>query len=352
MRLIARLAPVWTLLTENTSTSETTTLASFCLAIAKLVESYGLDAAKLFSEAGVDLQLARDPLHRFPISKIAKVWRKAAMETGSSALGLELADYYTPTSFHALSMSLWASGSLMEMLERYVRFAAIVSEAMELSIRKHGEETDLIVVNCEPLRAYEGVDSCVSSILGVCRQVSSDGLAPLRVEMERPEPKDIDRFKNFFKAPIKFSAARTALVFRTAELVRSLPNANEALARHNDGMSASYLTQMTRHRWSSKVYIKLIQALPAGDCSEKKIADLLAINPDKLRKTLREEGVSYRQILNDTRKQLAMHYLDQHQLSLIEIGYLLGFSEPSNFSRAFRRWTGFTPGAYRKQLQR
>lgn len=338
-------------MTENSLTSDATSLASFCLAIARLVESYGLDADKLFAEAGLDLQLASDPLHRFPISRIAKVWHAAAYATGSSALGLELADYYTPTSFHALSMSLWASGSLMVMLERYVRFGAIVSEAMDLTIAHQGEETDLVIRNTEPLRAHEGVDSCVSSILGVCRQVSHNNLCLLRVEMERPEPKDIDKFNKFFKAPIEFSAARTALIFRTAELLQPLPAANEALARHNDAMSANYLTQITRHRWSSKVYIQLLQALPVGHCSERKIAALLNVSSDRLRKMLREEGVSYRQILNDTRMQLAIRYLDQHQLPLIEIAYLLGFTEPANFSRAFKRWTGSTPGAYRAQMK-
>lgn len=316
------------------------------------MESYGLDAEKLFSEAGLNLSRARDPLERFPVSRIAHVWRAAALETGSSSLGLELANFYTPTSFHALSMSLWASGSVMEMLERYVLFGAIVSEAIEFALARQGQETLLAIVNGEPLRAHEGMDSCMSSVLGVCRQVSHDGLAPLRVEMERPEPKHVDRFSHFFGAPIRYSAPRNTLVFRTSDLLQPLPTADNALAKHNDVMCASYLAQMTRRRWSNKVYVKLIQVLPAGECSERKIADLLEISADKLRKVLREEGVTYRQILNDTRKQLAMHYLNQHHLSLIGICYLLGFSEPSNFSRAFRRWTGRTPGAYRKQLAR
>lgn len=316
------------------------------------MESYGLDADKLFREAGLDLGQAKDPLARFPISRIAHVWRNAALETGSSSLGLELARYYTPTSFHALSMSLWASGSLMEMLERYVRFGAIVSEAIEFSLSRRSKETVLAIVNREPLRAHEGVDSCLSSVLGVCRQVSHDGLAPLWVEMERPEPNHVSRFSDFFRAPVRYSAPRNTMVFRTSDLLQPLPTADNALAKHNDVMCASYLAQMARRRWSSKVYVKLIQVLPAGECSERKIADLLEISMDKLRKALREEGVNYRQILNDTRKQLAMHYLSQHHLSLIEIGYLLGFSEPSNFSRAFRRWTGHTPGAYRNQLLR
>jgi AraC-like DNA-binding protein len=82
--------------------------------------------------------------------------------------------------------------------------------------------------------------------------------------------------------------------------------------------------------------------------TEESIADALHLSRRSLQRRLKEEGTSYTQVLDETRRQLAAQYVRHSRLSINEITYLLGFSEPSNFSRAFRRWTGASPTAYRE----
>lgn len=331
----------------NTETSKPGSIGSYCVVIARLIDSYGLDAKEIFSKADLDLDAASQPGARLPIEKIAVVWRTAVAETKNTALGLEIANFIEPTSFYSLSISTWASNTLLEALQRYVRFTLVVSDGIELSLEENGDFIDLCAINHTPERAHEGFDACLSTILGICRQVSSPDFNPVQVQMERPEPEDADKFAQFFKAPIEFSADRTLMRFRAEELRKKLPHANEDLAKHNDNMSISYLAEHSKDRWGMRVYVKLLQLLPEGVSTETRVAEVLGVAEENLRRYLRKEKTSYRQILNDTRKQLAIHYLHQKQLPLTEITYLLGFSDPSNFSRAFKQWTGYTPGEYR-----
>lgn len=95
----------------------------------------------------------------------------------------------------------------------------------------------------------------------------------------------------------------------------------------------------------------LIEALPSGQVSVESIARRLAMSPRTLQRRLRREGTTFKEVVGETRKSLALHYLGQTQLSYGEIAYLLGFKEPNSFFRAFQSWTGTTPESQRRMLQ-
>ena len=97
-----------------------------------------------------------------------------------------------------------------------------------------------------------------------------------------------------------------------------------------------------------QVKTKLIQELPSGHICEENIAEDLYMSQRSLQRRLREEGTTYKELLNETRRDLAAQYIKVSGVSINEITYLLGFSEPSNFSRAFKRWTGVSPSEYRQ----
>jgi AraC-like DNA-binding protein len=94
----------------------------------------------------------------------------------------------------------------------------------------------------------------------------------------------------------------------------------------------------------------LCRLLPQGEPKREAVAQALLLSERTLQRRLQEEGTSYQQLLDDTRRELAEQYLAQPNLPLLEIAYLLGFADPSNFFRAFRRWFDATPGEYRARL--
>jgi len=126
-----------------------------------------------------------------------------------------------------------------------------------------------------------------------------------------------------------------------------LVTGDPALARVNDEQTQSYLNSFLAKSTAREVVDKIVEKLPDGPPNQQQIADALHVSNRTLQRKLKEEGTSFMDLLQDTRLQLARKYLGQRSRSVVETSYLLGFSEPSTFSRAFKRWTGVAPAEFR-----
>ena len=146
---------------------------------------------------------------------------------------------------------------------------------------------------------------------------------------------------------MEFSAPDNVLYFSKESLEAHLLTANPRLARINDRAITEYLAQFDKESTAMRVRAKLIGLLSAGNVTQQEVADSLHMSLRTLQRKLSDENTSYKDLLDETRKQLANQYLRQACLSVSEVTYLLGFSEPSNFARAFKRWTGRTPSEFR-----
>jgi AraC-like DNA-binding protein len=127
-----------------------------------------------------------------------------------------------------------------------------------------------------------------------------------------------------------------------------LSGSNASLAFHNDQLAQAILADLKKHDLRARVYARLIEYLPAGDCSREKVAHSLNMSESAFQKKLKAEGTSYQEVLDETRAELARHYLGKSGLSISEAAFLLGFTDSSNFSRAFKRWTGKSPSEFRE----
>ena len=181
------------------------------------------------------------------------------------------------------------------------------------------------------------------------RQYLTGGKIKLReVRFNYKTPGDISEYDRIFRCPIKFEADKNALLFDTKFLDYPIQQPNKELLNLFEKQAQKTLKALTKQEsFSEKVsslYIKLLQEKPP---SIEEVARSLKISVRKLQMHLENEGTSYKDLLNNIRRELAFGYLSDKQISIAEISYLLGFSEPSAFHRAFKRWTGNTPGQYR-----
>jgi AraC-like DNA-binding protein len=193
----------------------------------------------------------------------------------------------------------------------------------------------------------EAVDAGLATFVSMCRTSYGDDFHPLRVETQRPEFDDPAPFIEYFHAPVEFSAPDNILYFSKESLEAHLPTANPRLARVNDRIITQYLAQFDKGSTAMRVRARLIDLLSAGNVTQQDVADSLHMSLRTLQRKLSQEGTSYKELLDETRRELANQYLRQATLSVSEVTYLLGFSEPSNFARAFKRWTGRTPSEFR-----
>ncbi len=330
-----------------------TSLSSWAKAIKVTLDEQGLDSHALFSRAGMDMEALKDPNARYPLEQTSRLWRLSVEATGDPCLGLEVGRHVNQTTFHAMGYSLLASPTLKEVFERLIRYFRIVSDAAELSFVPAGSDYKFEIQNLsgDIQPTDEALDAMMSVLIRLCRALYGKHFRASRIRLRRPAPPDTTVFEKVFKAPIDFDADETAMYLDAALLDAPLPSANAELARHNDEVLARYLAHFERSNIANRVHALLVEQLPHGEPSQEKIADGLHMSLRNLQRKLSAENTSYKEILNKTRHDLALSYMADSSYSISEITYLLGFSDTSSFTRAFKRWTALSPSEYRsKQL--
>lgn len=127
-----------------------------------------------------------------------------------------------------------------------------------------------------------------------------------------------------------------------------LTGSNEQLAQLNEHIVVKYLAHLQKNDIVSRCKAAIIDSLGSGGVSESSIADALHTTPRNLHRRLQKENASFKLLLNEIRQDLALQYIQDRSLTLTEISFMLGFSEVSSFSRAFRNWTGQAPSSMRR----
>ena len=218
-----------------------------------------------------------------------------------------------------------------------------------MSFKVEGDETRL---DLNPMSAREPLppvimDAFFSTVVNMCRASYGDSFSPQRVELQRSEPPGADEFSKFFRAPVVFESKSNALVMSLTDLTKPLPTANAELARASEQVVSDYVSQFKRADIVDRAKARLVEQLPSGNPTQENLAAALNLSVRTLQRKLHNQETSFTKILEDTRRELASQYMHRESMSNKEIAYLLGFSEPSNFSRAFKRWTGLSPSEFR-----
>ncbi|HCR1369320.1 AraC family transcriptional regulator [Pseudomonas aeruginosa] len=331
---------------------ERTTLSSWVQGIVLALELEGLDGRQLFAELGLDYQALQDPDARFPQDAMSRLWQRAVALSGNPAIALNIARVRRP-AFHVVGYALMSSRNLAEGFARLERYQRIIAEASDLTFRRTPQGYRLgVTVHGDRLPAPPQSAECsLAYLVDMVRWITGRPLDPLAVELPGAPREPLAPYAELFRAPLRFHAEEFALVFSRVDLETPLPSANEALAQLHDRFAGEYLARFSTSRITHLTRQTLCRLLPQGEPKRERVAQALHLSQRTLQRRLQEEGTSYQQLLDDTRRDMAEQYLQQPGLTLLEVAYLLGFADPSNFFRAFRRWFGCTPNEYRARRQ-
>jgi AraC-like DNA-binding protein len=196
--------------------------------------------------------------------------------------------------------------------------------------------------------ADEAVDAFIAVAVRLCRTLAGRSFSPLGVELRRAAPKDPAPFLRYFRVMPTFGAPLDVLTLDRPMLDARLLTANAEVARANDAVIADHLARLEAARIGPRVRQAIDELLPQGEPDSVTIARRVGMSQRSLQRKLAEEGTSFAGLLDETRRTLALNYLDEGRYTVSEITYLLGFANVSGFSRAFKRWTGVSPSAHRK----
>ncbi len=337
----------WVLKMNNSGT----TLACWYTALVAALNANGHDGEQLLKEVELNPADLTNPEARFPMAKTRFLWQKAVELTGDPCFGLTVSGHINHASYHALGYSVLASSTLKEVFERIVCYFHIVTNGAELKFTEEAEyfcfAIDVPPHGLQP--ASEALDAFLSSIIRSCRLLTDRNFAPQKVYLKHSKPEGTDGFERFFKAPITYNAEGYILFLDKSRLLARLPTANAELARCNDQIASEYLARHECDKAAYKVKQALIHMLPLGEPSQEAIAKALNMSLRTLQRKLSRENTTYIEILDTTRRALALSYVGQSNTRFSEITFLLGFCDSSSFSRAFKRWTGLSPSQHRTQ---
>jgi AraC-like DNA-binding protein len=326
-----------------------TVISSYGLAIAKALESRGVDAQRVFRVAGIESGDSNDPLQRLPHEAVNRIYSACVEATGDDCFGLTVARFIHPPTMHALGYGLLGSTTLLDFSLRLQRYFKLLSQRSRVDVVPDGATVRVafrLLVDVAP----QSQDAWLGAMYLTMRMLYREDFHPVAVEFAHAMPSGAARrYVEFFGAPVSFNAEASTLVLRADDMHQRLYGASPELANWHDHLAATYIAKLDRADVVANVRARILELLPSGACSKGKVANDLAMSATTLHQRLSERGTTFHTLLNDIRQELATGYLHRSATPVTEIAFVLGFTDVSNFTRAFKRWTGVSPTRYRER---
>jgi len=310
----------------------------------------GVDRRLLRAEAGLTRQELKDPDSRVASTKFWKLWQALIQRVPDTALGLKMAEAaQSPTHFGLVGYTLYYSRTVGAALHRLARYSRIVSETILITVELRGDRWRVRLESDPQFELLRHpIDLRLGNILSALRILSGKPLVPLEVDFPYPKPADASAHRRFFQAPLHFGRRAAALWLRPSDLDLPVVHSEPTLVRYLDRLAEEQLKELGAGTLTERVGRTLWSELSGGMPPLRRVAGMLGVSPRSLQRHLRVEGKPYRDLQEDFRREMAARLMRQRGLAVYEIAFLLGYTDPSSFHRAFRRWYGTSPRGYRR----
>jgi AraC-like DNA-binding protein len=280
--------------------------------------------------------------------------RIASKMENSFELPLKVGPLMRPDDYGALGLAWKSAPTVRSSLERVERYCRLWTDNLTYEIRDRDDGIEFVVHRSGERRPGMRLsnEATLASATSLIRQTSSPRFRPQKVLLKHTAPRSISAHERYFGCPVHFASGQDALIISSETLDR--PN-----HLSDDGISRFLLTHLeaeieslgTETPVQALVEREISRSLSAGIPRMAEIAKRLAMSERTLHRRLAERDLSFKSLVADTRRHVAVNLLRESSYTLTEVAFLSGFSEQSAFNRAFKRWTGHTPTAFRKEVQ-
>lgn len=307
--------------------------------------SLGLDRKRLLADAELDEATLLDRDARVPIRCQIALGEAIIAARPSVNLGLVLLQRMQPGMLGALGYALSSSRTMRQALTTFTRYQGFLTDAA----RWRWLDTETLTVDvCDELEGIgHPVEACVGMWVVLGRRLSGVAWAPRQLSFRHAPLGDPREHAALFGVEPRFEAERDSLVFDSATLELPITGAPLGLRAPLLELLEARLERPSEPELVSRLRELLRRELHRG-INKAEVARALGMSPRTLARRLQAVDTSYASVLDDTRRALALELLEDPQLAVYELAFLLGYSEPSTFHRAFRRWTGASPRAWRR----
>ena len=313
--------------------------------------SMNIDVASIYKRCGIEPAHLKDPHIRTPHQANLTFWRVAEEETNDSNVGLHFGEHMPVFRGQVLEYLFLSSPNFGEGLQRALSYQRLLTDAANAKLEVDGSEaclvTDTQIPEISTLRHYN--DCAAVGLVKFFSYVTDSEFTPTRICFSFDQPDDISEYQRIFDCTVEFSCPNNRIYFDADILQRPSFHAESELLQLHEQLADKHVAQLEQQDVILEVRKVIGEILESEEVTLDQVALRMNISTRKLRSLLSNADTSFNQLLADYRCRFAKRLLACTNESIDEIVYLTGFSEPSTFYRAFKRWTGLTPVEYRKQ---
>jgi AraC-like DNA-binding protein len=325
--------------------------AAYAQALLDTAIASGAERKLLMSRAGIAAEQLRDPGWRLPLAGLLRLFDHARELSGDDLIGLHMGMQVRPRTFSALGYAAMSCSTLGEAVALIPRYESLVYDGGITQISLAGklarvswqsgmqDHARMRPVNEAIVAGWLSFGRWISGIRGELREAC----------FQHPRPLALTEYERFFGCPLRFDAADNALSFEVTLLATPLIQHDDQLRGLMEQQAREQLRQIQGTQLTPRVIAAIRRCLPQRAPAAAEIARALGLSERSLRRHLHTEGSSFGDLVIRLRHELALHYLAEPDLGLAEIALLLGYSELSSFTAAFKSWTGVPPREYRQR---
>ena len=328
-------------------------LAAAASGLADFTHQIGGDIDTILGRSGVDPEILNCPTSSLKLTDYCAVLEQAARQTDCGHFGLYYGKQFMPQHLGLIGYIGLCSANVEQALKNVAHaFHWHQHDTLtQLIDLKDAWRFDYQIRHGAILCRRQDAELTIGMIVNLIRSGMGANWAPREIHFEHPAPEQWHLHCKVFDAPVYFNQPCNSLVIAKRDLTRTMPHPDPILLQLMLDSLKQLNHQMAPQSFASKVRAQIQIELSSGEPELEWIAQTLGENRLALQRKLRQEGVSFRQLLEQVRCDLAKQYLQQQHLPITEVGMLLGYSETSAFSRAFRRWFGVSPTQFSQRCE-
>jgi AraC-like DNA-binding protein len=333
---------------------EATLAATLFIDFLGYLERQGVSAADACRAAGLDPRLVDEPNARLPASSMERLWAAAERLTGDADVGMHTAEAYNPGALGIVGYVILSCRTAAAALDKLARYAPLLNEGLQVGVERDGSETHCRFAAVERFDSFvkhnprQVMETLAAGTVVTLERLTAGAVRPLTVTFRHQAPAALAEHRRILGPRVQFGQRQDAVVYPSPALEAGLLSADPALLEMFEGDARRRLEQLEPRGAVSGRVLALLSARLKGEVPAlAAVASELAMSERSIQRSLREENTSYRALVDEVRKELALEHLSRPGTSATDVAFLLGFSEPSAFTRAFRRWTGQPPTQFR-----
>lgn len=311
----------------------------------------GINVDDLLKSANVDSSFLSDMDNKLPLEDYYSIMDAAIEITGDEYFGLHMGAGASPGDLSILGYIMASCKNIREALEKIGKYFAIIGSTQRIYLMVGEDDAKLLwdMVRYFPNKCVKHcIDSGLANTYNMILNIADGPVEIKEVWVKAEPPNDIEEYKKVFHCPVLFNQPNPGLVFPSKVLDVPLKNPNPMLLALLEHHANSFLSKIDEDdHFSRKLSLLFFESIQSHIPTIENVAKNFGMSVRVLQHKLKEEGVTFSDVLDNVRMELAKSYLAEKHYSIDDISYLVGFSEPSVFRRAFKRWTGMTPGHFR-----